>query len=140
GQTIPVETPTHVAGTLDFQSGAIGTIVTSFDVWSHSLPRIEIYGSEGTLAVPDPNTFGGPIRLRRAGQTEWEDVPLTHGRTENSRSLGVADMAYALRSGRPHRASGEMAYHVLDAMQSFLEAAREGHHVELESTCARPAP
>ena len=139
GQRIKVETPTHIAGVVDFASGAIGTIVTSFDVWAHSLPRIEIYGSEGTLAVPDPNTFGGPVRLRRAGEPEWREMPLTHGRTENSRSLGVADMAHALRSGRPHRASGELAYHVLDVMQSFTEASAAGRHVELASSCERPA-
>jgi predicted dehydrogenase len=139
GQKIPVETPTHIAGVLDFANGAIGTIITSFDVWAHSLPRIEIYGSEGTLAVPDPNTFGGPVRLRRAGEADWVEQPLTHGRTENSRSLGVADMAYALRSGRPHRASGELAFHVLDVMVSFAEASDAGRHVELSSGCQRPA-
>src|SRR6185295_10254952 len=128
--------PTHVAGVVDFAGGAIGTIVTSFDVWAHSLPRIEIYGSAGTLSVPDPNTFGGPVRLRRAGESEWTEMPLTHGRLENSRSLGVADMAYALRSGRPHRASGELAYHVLEVMRSFAEASAHGRHVELGSTCA----
>jgi predicted dehydrogenase len=140
GEKIRVETPTHVAGTLDFRSGAIGTMITSFDVWSHSLPRIEIYGSEGTLAVPDPNTFRGPVRVRRGRETEWEEVELTHGWSENSRGLGVADMAHALRSGRPHRASGELAYHVLDSMHAFLDSSREGRHVVLESTCERPAP
>ena len=75
-----------------------------------------------------------------AHEAEWRQVPLTHGRTENSRSLGVADMAHALRSGRPHRASGELAYHVLDVMQSFAEASASGRHVELASSCQRPAP
>lgn len=140
GQTIRVATPTHVAGVLDFAGGAVGTIITSFDVWAHSLPRIEIYGSAGSLSVPDPNTFGGPVRLRRAGEGEWRDVPLTHGRVENSRSLGVADMAYALRSGRPHRASGELATHVLEAMHALLDASAQQRHVFLTTTCARPAP
>jgi predicted dehydrogenase len=67
-------------------------------------------------------------------------VPLTHGWTENSRGLGVADMAHALRSGRPHRASGALAYHVLDAMHAFLDSSQEGRHIELQSTCERPAP
>src|SRR5436309_2487333 len=140
GQRIPVDRPTHIAGVVDFASGAIGTIVTSFDVWAHSLPRIEIYGSEGTLSVPDPNTFGGPVLLRRPGDADWTELPLTHARAENSRSLGVADMAYALRSGRPHRASGELAYHVLDVMQSFADASAAGRHLDLESGCPRPAP
>jgi len=140
GQIIKVNTPTHVTGLMEFASGAIGTIITSFDVWGHELPRIEIYGSEGTLSCPDPNGFGGPVRIRRAGAKEWSEVPLTHIYTENSRGIGVADMAYALRSGRPHRCSGEMAYHVLDIMHAFLDASREGRHVELQSSCARPAP
>ncbi|CAA9284244.1 MAG: Dehydrogenase [uncultured Chloroflexi bacterium] len=140
GQTISVETPTHVAGTLDFRSGAIATVITSFDVWVHSLPRIEIYGSEGTLSVPDPNTFGGPARLRQGRETEWRDVEVTRGWTQNSRGLGVADMAHALRSGRPHRASGQLAFHVLDTMHAFLESSAAGHYVHLDSTCERPAP
>lgn len=140
GTTITVNTPTHVTGVLEFASGVIGTAVTSFDIWANNLPRIEIYGSQGTLSVPDPNTFRGPVRIRRAGATEWSDLPLTHGYTENSRGLGVADLAYALRSGRPHRASGALAYHVLDCMQAFLDSASAAQHVTLESTCERPAP
>ena len=67
-------------------------------------------------------------------------MPLTHGYTENSRGIGLADMAYAIRSGRPHRANGELAYHVLDAMHAFFDASNEGHHIELASSCERPAP
>ena len=124
---------------IDFASGAVGTLITSFDVWSHNLPRIEIYGSEGSLSVPDPNTFGGPVRVRRAGAQEWSEAPLTHGYTENMRGIGVADMAYGLTTGRPHRANGAMAYHVLDLMQSFLDASALGHHIAIESRCERPA-
>jgi predicted dehydrogenase len=140
GTKIAVKTPTHIAGVLDFASGAIGTIITSFDVWGHHAPIIEIYGSEGTLSVPDPNTFGGVVRVRKAREQEWVEVPLTHGYTQNSRGLGVADMAYALRSGRQHRANGELAYHVLDIMHAIHDASREGRHVEMASTCERPAP
>ena len=140
GAKIQVNTPTHVAGVMDFASGAVGTVITSFDVWAAQLPRIEIYGSEGSLSVPDPNGFGGPVRIRRPGATEWSEIPLTHAYAKQSRGLGVADMACALRSGRPHRASGELAYHVLDAMHAFHDASREGRHVELASACARPAP
>ena len=86
--------------------GAIGTIITTFDVWAAELPRIEIYGTQGTLSVPDPNTFGGPVRLTRAGSTEWQEIPIPFPYTANSRGLGVADMAHALRSGRSHRANG----------------------------------
>jgi len=107
-------------------------------VWSANLPRIEVYGSEGSLSVPDPNTFGGPVRVMRAGG-EWAEIPLTHGYAENSRGVGVADMAMALRSGRPHRASGELAFHVLDIMHVIHEASAQGKHVKLKSKCKKPA-
>jgi predicted dehydrogenase len=139
GDKIPVDTATHIAGILDFEGGAVGTIITSFDMWAANLPRIEIYGSEGSLSVPDPNTFGGPVKLRRAGANEWSDVAISHGFTKNSRGLGVADMATAIRSGRPHRVSGELAYHVLDLMHAFHDSSREGRHIMIESTCVRPA-
>jgi predicted dehydrogenase len=140
GQKITVDVPTHVVGILDFANGTIGTIITSFDVWFSELPRIEIYGTEGTLSVPDPNTFGGPVRIRKAGEKEWREVPLAYGYAENSRGLGVADMAHALRSGRPHRANGEMAFHVLDIMHAIHEASVGEQHIELQSRCDRPAP
>jgi predicted dehydrogenase len=139
GQKIKVEVPTHIAGVLDFVNGAVGTIVTSFDVWGGQLPRIEIYGTEGTLSVPDPNTFGGPIHIRPARSQEWHEVPLAYGYAENSRGLGVADMAHALLSGRKHRANGELTYHVLDVMHAIHEASRENRHSEIESICAKPA-
>lgn len=140
GQVIPVETPTHVAGLLEFASGAIGNLVMSFDVWGSKLPRTEIYGTEGTLSLPDPNTFGGPVSLLRAGEKTWEDLPLTHAHTANSRGIGLADMATLLPTGKPHRASGELAFHVLDAMQGLLEAAELGKRLELKSSCERPSP
>ncbi len=138
GKKVKVEVPTHVTGIMNFASGAIGTITTSFDVWAAELPRIEIDGTEGTVSVPDPNTFGGPVRIKRAGAKEWSEIPLTHGYAENSRGIGVADMAHALRSGRKHRANGELAYHVLDIMHAFHEAAKLGRHITLASTCTRP--
>jgi predicted dehydrogenase len=139
GTKVKVEVPTHVAGVLEFGSGAIGTIVTSFDVWSHNAPTIEIYGTEGTLSVPDPNGFGGPVRLRRAQDKEAREVALTHGYADNSRGIGAADMAHAIAQKRPHRCSGELAYHVLDCMHAIHDAARTGRYIELESTCDRPA-
>ena len=139
GQRIVVETPTHHAGVMDFVSGAVGTIITSFDVQAHNLPRIEVYGSEGTLSVPDPNGFGGPVRIRKRGE-DWRPVPLTHAYEENSRGVGPADMAVALRTGRKHRANGELNYHVLDVMLAFEDASKASRHIELESTCERPAP
>lgn len=139
GRRIPVEVPTHVAGVLDFVAGPIGSIITSFDVWAANLPRIEIYGSEGSLSVPDPNIFGGHVLLRRVEAKEWSEVPLTHSAAVG-RGIGVADMAYGISYGRPHRASGEVAYHVLDIMQAIGESSESGRHIEIVSRCARPAP
>jgi predicted dehydrogenase len=141
GTTIAVDVPTHVAGLMDFHSGAVGTIITSFDIrGGHNLPRIEVYGTEGTLMVPDPNTFGGPVMMRRAGQKEWKEVPLSHGYADNSRGIGVADMAYGILSGRPHRANGELTYHVLEAMHAFHDASDSGQYYSMQSTCEQPAP
>jgi predicted dehydrogenase len=139
GKRVTVEVATHVAGVMDFATGAIGTIITTFDVWAANLPRIEIYGTAGSLSVPDPNSFGGTVRVRRAGAQDWSDIPWSHGYTDNSRGIGVADMAYGLASGRPHRASGDLAYHVLDVMQAFEDASQMGRHIEITSACPRPA-
>jgi predicted dehydrogenase len=142
GQKIRVTTPTHIAGVMDFASGAIGTITASFDVMGGArLPCIEVYGTEGTLAVPDPNAFGGTPVVHRQGQEGWREVPFTHtSNLDNSRGVGVADMAYALLSGRPHRCSGELTYHVLDVLLAFNEASDAGTHVDVRSSCERPAP
>jgi predicted dehydrogenase len=140
GTKITVEVPTHVVGIIDFTSSAIGTIITSFDVWEAQLPRIEIYGTQGSLSVPDPNTFGGPVQLYQPEHSEWRDIPLSHGYTCNSRGLGVADMAKALRSGQLHRANGDLTYHVLEAMHAFYVASKIEKTVKLKSTVKRPAP
>jgi len=140
GNVVDVEIPTHVVGVLDFAAGAVGTIITSFDVWSANLPRIEIYGTTGSLSVPDPNTFGGPVRVRRAGADEWTDVPLSHGYAVNSRGIGITDMARALQTRRAHRANGELCYHVLDIMHAIHDASAKGRHVKLVTKLERPAP
>ncbi len=141
GQTIRVQTPTHIAGVLDFVSGAAATLITSFDVkGGTSLPSIEIYGSEGSLLVPDPNTFGGPVKIRKPGwEEQWRDVPLTHEHTDNARGIGLLDMARALRSGEPHRAAGEVGLQTLEAMHGFHIASREERHYHMQSVCERPS-
>jgi predicted dehydrogenase len=138
GKTVQVETPTHIASSLQFASGAIATVVMSFDVYGANLPRIEVYGTNGSISVPDPNTFGGEVKVK-VGRGEWGTVPLTHGYKENSRGLGVADMAAGIANGRAHRASGDLAFHVLDVMQASLETAEQGKTVEIGSTVERPA-
>lgn len=139
GQKISVEVPTHVAGIFDFASGAVVSMITSFDVWGAELPRIEIYGTKGTLSVPDPNTFGGPVKVKLAG-SDWQEIPLTHGYSENSRGVGIADMAYAIRTGRKYRANGDLTYHVLEAMHGVHEAASSGQYYNMLSTCDKPEP
>ena len=139
GQTIEVRTPTHVVSVLEFESGAVGTLVTSFDVWHAEVPLIEIYGSTGSLSLPDPNGFGGTVRRRGAADEMWREMSPAFPYVENDRGLGIADMAVGLRRGQPHRASGALAFHVLEIMDGILVAARERRIVELTSTCARPA-
>ena len=140
GQVIKVDVPTYVTGLMDFANGAIGTIITTFDVYRAQLPRIEIYGSKGTLYCPDPNGFGGPVTMYKAGDSEPTEVKLTHGFNTNSRGLGLADMAWALREGRKNRCDAKLAYHILDIMTAFHDSSDTGKHVELQSTCERPAP
>jgi len=140
GTRVKVETPTHLAGTVDFACGAVATVAMSFDVRATNLPCIEIYGTEGSLSVPDPNCFGGTIKIRRAGAADWSEMPFSHGYTDQGRGIGVADMAYGLRTGRAHRACGEQAYHVLDIMHSFSDSSNSNKHIMLESTCNKPAP
>ncbi len=140
GTVIRPEVPTHYAGTIQFVNGAICSMVQSFDVWGAQLPRIEIYGAQGSLSVPDPNTFGGPVRLLPGGQRAWQDVPLTHS-DQVQRSIGLADMAHALGHERAeHRANGDLAYHVLEIMDLFEASSDQGRHLDVESTCARPRP
>lgn len=139
GEKIKVEVPTHIAGVLDFACGAMGTILTTFDTPGHStLPRIEVYGSQGTLLVPDPNTFGGVIKINRAGASEWSTIPHLFKNTENSRGLGAADMAAAILEGRNHRASGQLGYHVLEVMHGIHDASAEGKHYMMKSSCEKP--
>jgi hypothetical protein len=139
GTLIPVEVATDVAGLLEFESGAVVSITMSFDVPKHQHTPIEIYGLDGSLKVPDPNRFGGEVKIARSGG-EWELKAHSHGNTEGEfRSIGVADMAAAIVNDRPHRASGALALHVLEAMEAFQTSSDEGRRVKLETTVERPA-
>ncbi len=139
GTRVHVEVPTHVTASLEFASGAMGLLVTSFDGWNSKTPRIELHGSKGTMIAPDPNHFTGDIFLGPADSQDWQSVPLAFGVTLQSRGIGAADMVAALQADRPHRASGELSFHVLDIMESIYDSARLGRTVDVQSTSERPA-
>ena len=140
GEVVKVEVPTHVNGILQFENGAVGTIFTTFDVFYEGGARLEVYGSEGTLQVPDPNGFGGPIRLLRPEQGGYTDIPLMFPYQNNSRALGLADMAKALQTGRPFRANVNQTFHVLEIMESIRRSSDEGRFIPLESHYERQKP
>ena len=140
GERIPVHVPTHVAGVMAFDCGAVVQIGMSFDVAGHKHVPLEVYGTEGTLIVPDPNHFGGQVELlKKGGGFEAQDTtaPYADG---NYRSIGVADMAHAIRSNRPHRANGDLALHVLEVMEAFEKASSTGTAVTITTKTERPAP
>ena len=140
GTRIPVEVATHVTGTLLFASGAAVSMTMSFDVPRHRHVPIEIYGETGSLIVPDPNFFGGQIEFATADE-DWREIPIRHAYADgNYRILGAADMAHAIRSGRPHRASGALAFHVLEVMEAFQTSSDSGRAVSIASRPERPAP
>ena len=137
GEVIEVEVDTQTSGVLEFHNGAIVTVVMSFDVWKHSNPMIEIHGSTGSINCPDPNGFGGKVRLIGEDR-QWEEQELTHPNLENSRSIGLADMCVGIRTGRNHRANGELANHVLEIMSAFGRSSETGRHIELTSQPEKP--
>ena len=152
GQVIEVEVPTTVNGVLSFASGANVALSASWDVWKHQRLPFEIYGTAGTMLVPDPNFFGGaPMVSER--DSEWRELDITAhpfrvpNRTLRSgaevadyRIIGLLDMAAALHQGRPHRANGDLALHVLEVMDAFERSSVEGRHVMIETPCERPEP
>jgi predicted dehydrogenase len=140
GEVIDVAVATHVSGLMRFVSGAVVTITTSFDVWQHRHGNMELYGTEGSLVVPDPNRFGGTVALAKH-RDAWNDVPLSHGYADgNFRIIGLADLARAIRQDRPHRCDGALGYHVLEVMEAFQVSSDTGQVVTIASRCERPAP
>ena len=122
-----------------FVDGAAVTITMSFDVPRHRHAPIEIYGEKGSLLVPDPNFFGGTIEFASASM-DWKIMPTQHAYADdNYRIIGVADMAQAIRDDRPHRASGALAYHVLEVMLAFQTSSDAGAAVTIQSRPERPA-
>ncbi|MEX2607719.1 MAG: Gfo/Idh/MocA family oxidoreductase [Kiritimatiellia bacterium] len=142
GEELPVEIPTHYSGSLEFHSGAVVSMTISFDVYAHHHKPIELYGTSGSLAVPDPNTFGGPVSLWTPSTKEWKEQALSHPYANNMRSIGAADLAMAILSEgkHSHRSSGALAYHALEAMHAFEASSVNGTHTVLESKPVQPAP
>ncbi|MEL7236470.1 MAG: Gfo/Idh/MocA family oxidoreductase, partial [Chloroflexota bacterium] len=138
GQPIPVSVTTHAAGVLGFGSGAIATVITSFDVWQDTLPHIEIHGTKGSLSVPDPNRFDGEVKVWTPETGGWEPVASQH-RSDIQRGIGVADMAHSIRAGEPHRASGDLALHVLEIMLAFDVSAQQEQHLAIQHGVEQPA-
>lgn len=138
GEVFDVEVPTHVSAIAQFESGASSHSVFSFESPRVRMGFVEIAGTEGTIALPDPNNFDGDIRLCKRGEEDWTVIP-SEG-PANGRGMGVLDLARSLRAGVPHRAPGELAYHVLDAMVSIAESVDSGEFVTVESTAAASDP
>lgn len=150
GETIDVSTPTTIHAVLEFETGALVTLGASWDVIAHGHHPMEIYGTEASLALPDPNFFGGEVGVaRRDGKPaklpKWEhpfgvaNEEHGHGMMANYRTAGLADMAQAIIEDRPHRCALDFALHVVDVMTSILRSGETGKFVTLSTRCDRPA-
>ncbi len=149
GQKIKVETPTTIHAILEFKSGAVITLGTSWDVWQHNHTHMELYGTDGTLHVPDPNFFGGEVTATKNATPlkklpKW-DHPFSinnhessKGAVANYRTAGLADMAISIINKKPHRCSNDLALHAVDIMTSILKAGSSGRKIKLQTTCKRP--
>ena len=144
GGTFKVTTPTFITGLLEFASGAHGVLVSSFGIARRDMPFMHVYCSGGVLAVPDPDTFAGPVLVRENDEdSEWREEPLLFEATSvraDSRGIGVIEAVRAIRAGHEPRASLELGYHVLEVMLAILDSSQTGRHVAIESTCRPPDP
>lgn len=138
GEEFAVEVPTHVSAMAQFDSGASSHSVFSFESPRVRMGFVEITGTEATLSLPDPNYFTGDIRLWRAGDEDWTTIAATG--PANGRGMGVLDMARSIRSGVPHRATGDLGYHVLDSMVAITESIRNGTFIDVTSSTPASAP
>lgn len=129
GVPIPVSTPTTVNALLEFQTGTVATFSCSFDVWASGRPHLELYGTEGTLQLADPNQFEGTLRLFDSTGRQWQDIP-TSQPAGHGRGAGVLDLANGILEGRVSEADARHAFHVLDVMHCILESAEVGQRLE----------
>ena len=140
GMIMDVEVPTYEAGVIQFESGAIGQIFMTFDIYTDDNIGLQIYGTEGSLIVPDPNCFGGEVKLLRANCDKFEVIPLLFNYKDNSRGLGLADMAEAIQNGRLHRANSMQQLHLVEIMNGFTKSSESGKFVEITSPYIRQKP
>ncbi len=140
GTPIPVDVDTHVSALLEHANGVTSTITVSFEVWATKSPLFEIYGTDGTIAVPDPNRFSDPVIVSTRAEPEWHEVPVAGGYEDAGRGFGLGDMAVAIQTQRPHRASGALAFHVLEIMEAVLLSSADKKTIEVTSTVDRPEP
>ena len=140
GEIIDVDVPTYLSGILHFESGAMATLTTTFDVYGSRLPNIELYGSKGTLFVPDPNCFGNEIKFYDGETGEESVVPICFDYKDNSRGLGLADFAKSLETGRKSRTSYKQTLHVLEVLQAFVHSGESGSTTEIKTKFTREAP
>ena len=138
GQPVPVDVDTHISAILVHANGVTSSVTVSFEVWATKAPLFEVYGTAGTLELPDPNWFSETGSVWTTADQEWRELPVTAGYELGGRGIGLADMAIAIAAGTPHRASGDLAFHVLEIMESVLLASREHRVVTLGSTVTRP--
>lgn len=140
GSRFPVEVATHVVGLIELASGVVVTLTTSFDTWAPRASSVLLFGAEGTLELPDPNGFGGRLRVWRPG-TGWQTIPLDPPADPlQHRSLGLLELARALRQGKPHRASAELGLHILELITAVIRSAEIGARIDLTTTIERPMP
>ena len=139
GQRIPVEVDSHVSGILEHANGVLSTITTSFDGVRTTAAPIEVHGDAGTLAVPDPNAFSGPVGLFELGDTDWRTLEPSAGYVDGARGIGLLDCVTA-DAQRPPRANGDLGLHVLEVFTALMRSAAEGRRVELTTTVRRPEP
>jgi predicted dehydrogenase len=140
GAAIPVNIDTHVSAILEHANGVTSTVTVSFEVWASRTPLFEVYGTAGTISVADPNRFSDPTEVWTAETKEWAEAPVSAGYVDAGRGFGLADMAHAIETDRPHRASGDLAFHVLEIMDAVVRAAHDHTVIELTSTVDRPEP
>lgn len=138
GSTVIAAVPTTVASTMLFESGVVGGLTASFDVAGSRMPDLEVHGTAGSLSLGDPNAFDGEVRYRPRGADDWQDVPLRFDGSVG-RGIGLADLIDGIRSSRPHRASGELAFHVLDVLLAMEAGTTSGHAEQIGSRTDRPA-